>query len=86
MQEKLILLKEENHLTNKKMGEILGISAKQYRKKEQGIVAFKMNEMFMLSKYFNKKIEEIFLPQTHQNGAKNNLLTELNELSEEETK
>lgn len=70
MQTKLILLKEENHLTNEKMAKILGISAKQYRKKEQGLAPFKMNEMFILSKYFKKKIEDIFLPLTHQNGAK----------------
>ena len=56
MQEKLILLKEEHHLTNEKMGEILGISAKQYRKKEQGLAPFKKNEKFVLSEYFNKSI------------------------------
>ena len=70
MQTKLILLKEENHLTNKKMAKILGISAKQYRRKEQGLAPFKMNEMFTLSKYFKIKIEDIFLPLKHQNGAK----------------
>ena len=82
MQEKLILLKEEHHLTNEKMGEILGISAKQYRKKEQGLAPFKMNEMFVLSEYLNKIIEDIFLTPTHQNGAKgtSELITELNNL------
>ena len=86
MQKKLILLKEENHLTNEKMGEILGISAKQYRKKEQGAAPFKMNEMFILSEYFGKKLEDIFLPPTHQNGADEvpELVTELEEFSEEE--
>ena len=70
MQKKLIILKEENHLTNEKMAELLGISAKQYRKKEQGLAPFKLNEMFILSNFFGKKIEDIFLPSTHQNGAK----------------
>lgn len=69
MQTKLILLKEENHLTNEKMAKILGISAKQYRRKEQGLAPFKMNEMFILSKYFKMKMEDIFLPLKHQNGA-----------------
>ena len=34
MQEKLILLKEQNKMTNKKMAEILGITPNQYRKKD----------------------------------------------------
>lgn len=68
MQEKLILLKEQNKMTNKKMAEILGITPNQYRKKEKGEVQFKLNEMVNLSEYFGKTMDEIFLPYKHQNG------------------
>nr|DAG95434.1 MAG TPA: helix-turn-helix domain protein [Crassvirales sp.] len=71
MQEKLILLKEQNKMTNKKMAEILGITPNQYRKKEKGEVQFKLNEMVNLSEYFGKTMDEIFLPSKHQNGANN---------------
>lgn len=69
MQGKLILLKEQNEMTNKKMAEILGITPNQYRKKEKGEVQFKLNEMVKLSEYFGKTMDEIFLPSKHQNGA-----------------
>lgn len=71
MQEKLILLKEQNNLTNKEMAEMLGITPIQYRKKEKGEVQFKLNEMVKLSEYFGKTMDEIFLPSKHQNGALN---------------
>lgn len=71
MQGKLILLKEQNEMTNKKMAEILGITPNQYRKKEKGEVQFKLNEMVKLSEYFGKTMDEIFLPSKHQNGANN---------------
>ena len=66
MQEKLILLKEQNKMTNKKMAEILGITPNQYRKKEKGEV-----QLVNLSEYFGKTMDEIFLPSKHQNGANN---------------
>lgn len=71
MQKKLILLKEQKNLTNKKMAEMLGITPIQYRKKEKGEVQFKLNEMVKLSEYFGKTMDEIFLPSKHQNGALN---------------
>lgn len=73
MQEKLILLKEQKSLTNKKMAEMLGITPIQYRKKEKGEVQFKLNEMVKLSEYFGKTMDEIFLPSKHQNGALNKI-------------
>lgn len=69
MQEKLILLKEQNNLTNLEMAELLNISAIQYRKKEKGEVQFKLNEMLKISEYFGKTLDDIFLPSKHQNGA-----------------
>lgn len=73
MQEKLILLKEQENLTNKEMAEMLGITPIQYRKKEKGEVQFKLNEMVKLSEYFGKTMDEIFLPSKHQNGALNKI-------------
>lgn len=72
MQEKLILLKEKNKLTNKEMANLLGISSIQYRKKEYGNAQFKLNEMLKISEFFGVTLDEIFLPSKHQNGANNN--------------
>lgn len=69
MQEKLILLKEERNVTNKELAELLKITPIQYRRKEKGEVQFKLNEMLLISEFFGKTLDEIFLPSKHQNGA-----------------
>lgn len=70
MQEKLILLMEENNTTNKKLAELLNITPVQVRKKIKGEVQFKLNEMLKISEYFSKTLDDIFLPSKHQIGAK----------------
>lgn len=42
---------------------LLGISVTSYRDRELGKIQFKMNEMFLIAKHYNKAIEEIFLPR-----------------------
>lgn len=68
MQEKLILLRQEHNTKQTELASVLGITAKQYRKKELGQTKFNGDEMFIIANYYNKKIDEIFLPTTHQNG------------------
>ena len=68
MQEKLLILRKQNNITQDEIARMLGISVKQYNYKENGKSKFNCDEMFKISNYFNKKIDEIFLPTTHQNG------------------
>lgn len=57
----LIRLRDEAGMTQKDMGKILGISGYSYMRKENGQTRFYDYEMFMLSEYFNKTIDQIFL-------------------------
>lgn len=53
------------------MADYLGISPKQYSHKEKGEYEFKANEMFKLRDLFDCRIEDIFMPRSHQGGDKN---------------
>jgi len=70
MQEKLIIIRSRNKFTKKYVAEYLGITPKQYSAKENGQYPFDSDEMFLLSKLFDKKMEDIFLPRSNQNGDK----------------
>ncbi len=73
MQDILILLRNQNNVTAKRMARMLDISEVQYRKKEKGLAPFKQEEMIIISKYFQKSLDYIFLPRKQQNVADNNL-------------
>ncbi len=56
--------------SQEKMAQELKISAKTYGEKERGIYPFNQDEMFLISKLFNRPIDSIFLPRSHRNGDK----------------
>ncbi|WP_411848126.1 helix-turn-helix transcriptional regulator [Staphylococcus pasteuri] len=56
--------------TQDEMAKILNISRNSYINKEQSKTPFNLDEMFIISKLFNKNMEDIFLPRCHQNGNK----------------
>lgn len=68
MQNKLILLRKEQKITQNELAQLLGITTKQYGSKELGKTKFNGDEMFKIAEYFNLKVDDIFLPTTHQNG------------------
>lgn len=68
MQSKLLLLRKDNRVTQTDLANVLGITTKQYGAKELGKVKFNGDEMFKIAEYFNMKVDDIFLPTTHQNG------------------
>ena len=68
MQEKLILLRKIKKINQETLADLLGITKKQYGCKELGKSKFNGDEMFIIADYFGKKIDDIFLPTTHQNG------------------
>lgn len=72
MQEKLIKLRKVYNVRQKDLADYLNITKRTYCNKERGISQFTSDEMFALSKYFKKSLEEIFLPSTYQNGNKEN--------------
>ena len=69
MQTKLILLMKEKGITNKDLASKIKISEKQIGLKLKGKVAFKSTEMFIISDYFQKPIDEIFVPAMYENGT-----------------
>ena len=62
MQWNLIRLRKEHKLNQEDLAKLLNINVSTYQNKETGKSSFKDYEMFLLSKYFDKPIEEIFLP------------------------
>lgn len=54
--------------SQEEMAKKLKISTKAYSEKERGIYPFNQDEMFEISKLFNKPIDCIFLPRCHRNG------------------
>jgi len=66
----LIITRKENHLKQEDLAELLNISTDAYGLKERGQVQFKADEMFMLSEYFGKSIEQLFLPSNFGNTEK----------------
>ena len=66
MQNKLYALRKDNGITQEEMANKLGISRVSYGKKERGSSEFTQDEMFEISKIFNRTINDIFLPRTHQ--------------------
>jgi len=58
----LIRLRTENKLTQIKMSKILKVNVTTYNSKENGKIPFNANEMFIIGNYFNKSLEDIFLP------------------------
>ena len=72
MQTKLISLMNDHNLKNKDIARILAISEKQVGLKIRGKVPFKDREMFCLSHFFNKTVDDIFLDPMYENGTLSN--------------
>lgn len=70
MQEKLLLLRKRRGFSQAYMAEKLGLSSTQYGSKERGVHEFTQDEMFKASALFDERIENIFLPRSHQFGNK----------------
>lgn len=72
MQSKLIILRKERDVKQQELADLLNINVKTYNFKETGKSQFTMNEMFKISDFFGKSVEEIFLPTVLQNGVNTN--------------
>lgn len=68
MQEKLIILRKKNKISQETLANLIGITTKQYGLKERGESIFNGDEMFVIAGYFNLKVDDIFLHSHHQNG------------------
>ena len=69
MQEKLIILMEKENITIKQLANLLEITEKQLSFKLKGKSDFKCSEMFKISEYFGRSLEDIFLPVLYENGT-----------------
>lgn len=70
MQSKLLILRKEKNVTQKQMAKLIDVTMKTYSAKERGEYPFDADEMFKISNFFKKNIQDIFLPRTFQNGNK----------------
>lgn len=61
MQWDLIRLRKEAGLTQENLAKMIGANVTTYMNKETGKTQFKANEMFIISDFFKKPIEDIFL-------------------------
>lgn len=62
MQTNLIAIRRFKGITQKDMAHLLKIDIRTYVNKENGNSQFKLNEMFIIAKHFQKELSEIFLP------------------------
>lgn len=60
-------LRKYHEMTYKDMADLLGIDERTYINKEKGVSQFKMNEMFIISRKFQRSMDEIFLPTDFMN-------------------
>lgn len=63
----LIKLRKINKVSQKRMADLLNIHTNTYASKENGDVDFNLEEIFIIAAFFNKRIEEIFLPRNIRN-------------------
>ena len=61
VQSNLIGLRKENKISQKKLAKELNINVASYINKELGKSEFKSSEMYKISDYFGKPMEDIFL-------------------------
>jgi len=66
-----MVLRKKHNLNYNNMAKILNISKDTYGRKERGESQFTLDEMFLLSKYFDLPLDEIFLPRDCINNAIN---------------
>lgn len=60
-------LRKYNEMTYEDMANLLGVDKRTYYNKEMGITQFKANEMFIISRKFNRSVDEIFLTTDFMN-------------------
>lgn len=64
MQYKLESLRRSMKESQEDLAKIINVDVRTYQNKEKGITQFKGNEMFLIARHFNRKIDEIFYPRT----------------------
>lgn len=63
MQWNLIRLRKERKLYQEHVAKLIGVSTNAYGMKERGEQQFTADEMFLLSDYFDRPMDQIFLPR-----------------------
>jgi len=61
-QEKLASIRRSMNVSQREIAEVIGVTTETYNNKELGKTQFKASEMFIIADFFNKTVDEIFLP------------------------
>ena len=61
MYSNLAKLRKEQGITQQQMGQLIGCATSNYNRKERGKMNFRITEMEIIKKHFNKPLDEIFL-------------------------
>lgn len=62
IQEKLASIRRGKNIPQRELGELIGVETNTYNQKELGKTQFKASEMFIIADFFDKKIDDVFLP------------------------
>jgi len=49
------------------LARLINVDVRTYQNKERGITQFKQNEMFIIARHYNRKVDELFLPTNFEN-------------------
>lgn len=60
MYPKLLIARKERKLTQSQVAEKIGMHKQSYYKKENKVVEFTITEALLLSKFFDKSLDELF--------------------------
>lgn len=60
MYSKLLIARKERRITQAQVAKVLFISEGCYQRKENKKVDFTLNEAILLSKFFNKSLDDLF--------------------------
>lgn len=64
---RLVKLRKLHNVNQESMAKLIGVNTRTYALKELGETDFKLEEIFIIARYFDKPIEEIFLPRNIRN-------------------
>ncbi|BEU88714.1 hypothetical protein TAMA11512_21780 [Selenomonas sp. TAMA-11512] len=67
MQYRLESIRRSKKESQETLAKLINVDVRTYQNKEKGVTQFKQNEMFIIARHYNCKVDEIFLPTNFEN-------------------